>query len=72
MQAVLLMELLLRRRRKRYRQGRIVVRRVWVRAIFRRRREQGNFHNLLQEMRLSDPECHFNYLRMAKETFDFT
>ena len=31
---------------------------------------QGAFHNLIGEMRLSDPEKHFNYLRMTKETFD--
>ena len=30
-------------------------RRMWVRPIFTKRREQGEYHNLLQEMRLSDP-----------------
>ena len=43
---------------------------IWVRPIFIRRRQQGDYHNLLQEMRLSDPESHFRYLRMSKETFD--
>ena len=35
-------------------------RRFWVRQIFTKRREQGEFHNLIQEMRLVDPESHFN------------
>ena len=43
---------------------------VWVRPIFSRRREQGEYHNLLQELRLSDPESHFRYLRMSRERFD--
>ena len=57
--------LYLPRRRRRHRRS------VWVRSIFRRRRQQGEFHNLLQEMRLSDSESHFRYLRMTKERFDF-
>ena len=34
------------------------------------RRQQGEYHNLLQEMRVCDPESHFKYLRMSKERFD--
>ena len=45
-------------------------RRMWVRPIFKKRREQGEYHNLLQEMRLSDPESHFKYLRMSQFRFD--
>ena len=52
-----------RRRRKKKRQ-------YWVRPIFQRRREQGDYYNLLQELRLSDPHCHFQFLRMSKERFD--
>ena len=54
---------LVRRKRKRRR-------RVWVREILAKRRQQGEFHNLLQELRLADPEYHFKYLRMSKEMFD--
>ena len=43
---------------------------VWVRPIFSRRRQQGEYHNLLQEMRLSDPDSHFRYLRLSRERFD--
>ena len=43
---------------------------MWVCPIFTRRRQQGAFHNLLQEMHLTDPESHFRYIRMSKATFD--
>ena len=43
---------------------------LWVRPIFRRRRHQGEYHNLLQEILLSNSESHFKYLRMSKERFD--
>ena len=65
---VLLLLLLLRRRRARRHSS--TPRTVWVRSIFRRRQQQGEFHNLVQELRLSDPENHFRYLRMSKHTFD--
>lgn len=54
-------------RRRRRRRGE---RKVWVRSMFTQRVQQGEYHNLLQEMRLSDPESHFRYLRMSKERFD--
>ena len=57
---------ILRRRNRRRRK-----RKMWVRPIFARRRQQGEYHNLLQELRLSDPESHFTYMRMTKETFNF-
>ena len=46
---------------------------MWIRQIliFQRRREQGEFHNLLEELRVSDSESHFRYLRMSMERFDF-
>ena len=44
---------------------------MWIRQIFQRRREQGEFHNLLEELRVSDSESHFRYLRMSRERFDF-
>ena len=47
------------------------IRKMWIRKIFARRRKQGEYHNLLQEMRLSDQESHFKYIRMTKESFDF-
>lgn len=62
----LLLLLALVRMRKRRRRKRS----MWVRPIFTLRRKQGEYHNLLQEMRLSDPESHFRYLRMSKERFE--
>ena len=61
---LLLVALYLRRRGKANR------RRIWVREIFSQRREQGEYHNLLQEMCLVDPNSHFRYLRMSKTRFD--
>eukprot|EP00118_Oscarella_pearsei_P015909 m.147748 g.147748 ORF g.147748 m.147748 type:complete len:152 (+) comp38474_c0_seq3:202-657(+) len=60
---VTVLALIIRRRCKRRR-------RMWVRKIFQKRKEQGDYHALLQEMRLSDRDAHFSYLRMSKETFD--
>ena len=34
------------------------------------RMRQGAYHNLVKEMRLTDPEKHFNFFRMTKGTFD--
>ena len=45
-------------------------RKFWVRPIFSKCKEQGEFHHLLQEMRLCDPDSHFADLRMSKERFD--
>ena len=59
--------LLLALRRRKRKKG---TRRMWVRSIFTKRRQQGEFHNLVQELRLVDPESHFRYLRMPKERFD--
>ena len=61
----LLLLLLLRRRHKTKKGKRL----MWVSTIFKRRRGQGEFHNLLQEMRLDDEESHF--LRMSSQTFDY-
>lgn len=38
--------------------------RFWIRDIFKRWKDQGAFHNLMQEMRLSDNEKFVNYLRI--------
>ena len=36
--------------------------RTWIRAIFKKRIEQGFYHNFLQEMRVSDRESNFGLL----------
>ena len=45
-------------------------RRWWVRPINERRKEQGDYENLVQEMRLNDVEMFFNYTRLTVEQFD--
>ena len=42
---------------------------LWIRPVVTNRRQQGEYHNLLQKMRLSDAESHFRYLRMSRERF---
>ena len=38
-------------------------RKMWVRPIFSKRKQQGEYHNLLQEMRLSDSDSHFKNVK---------
>lgn len=45
-------------------------RRFWVRDIFKNRRRQGAYQNLLNEMRLLDQPKYFNYLRMTSDKFN--
>ncbi|GIY40109.1 protein ALP1-like [Caerostris darwini] len=45
-------------------------RRCWVREIYKNRRLQGASENLIEEMRLSDTESFFNFLRMTPAQFD--
>ena len=62
----LVLGIIMRRKNRRRRFGR----QEWVRPTLYKRHQQGDYHNLLQEMRLCDPDSHFKYLRMSKETFD--
>ncbi|KAJ8914255.1 hypothetical protein NQ315_003620 [Exocentrus adspersus] len=45
-------------------------RRWWVRPIYQKRMQQGDYHNLMREMRLSDCEMFFHYTRLTVEQFD--
>lgn len=65
-QNVLLLSLLLIARTK---QRKRQTKRFWMRDIFKNRKQQGAYHNLLNEMRLTDTEKYFNYLRMGSESF---
>ena len=42
----------------------------WVRPLWIKRKEQGIFHNLVQEIRLFDQFTFFKYLLMSATTFD--
>ena len=59
---LLLIFLLRKRRRKRKRDYKR--KRFWVRSIFQRRKKQGEYHNLVQELRLGDREFYFRYLNL--------
>ena len=54
---ILLFLLLLRRRKLRERAKR--KRTCWVRDIFRKRKEQGDYNNLVRELQLADREFYF-------------
>lgn len=44
--------------------------RNYNRFVNSRRQKFGEYFNLIQEIRSSDPEIHFQYFRMSKELFD--
>ncbi|XP_072142952.1 putative nuclease HARBI1 [Dermacentor andersoni] len=46
------------------------VRSLYIRDIFDKRPECGEYHHLVQELRHSDPEYHFKYFRMTKASLD--
>ena len=45
-------------------------RRCWVRPLWQKRKEQGIFHNLVQEMQLFDHFMYFKYFRMTPAMFE--
>ena len=63
---IALLTVLLSRRQKK----RISKRKMWVNSILSQRRQRGEYHTLLQEMRLNDTQAHFTYLRMSRERFE--
>jgi len=60
--------LLMQRRRDRINRERRRRQRVWVRAINTKRRQQGAFYNLFQEIK-TDQEMFYKYTHMALPTF---
>lgn len=60
--------LLVQRQRNRINRERHRRRRVWVRAINTRRRQQGAFYNLFQELK-EDQQMFYKYTRMTLPTF---
>ena len=65
LETVILLHLLYRRQKLNR-----IWRRMWVRRVFSRREQRGEYHTFLQEMRLTDSQSHFSYLRMSKPRFD--
>ena len=63
---IALLTVLLSRRQKRRRSKR----KMWVRSILSQRRQRGESHTLLREMRLNDTQAHFSYLWMSRERFE--
>ena len=55
----LLMLLRRRKRRNKYKK------RFWIRPVLQRRKEQGEYFNLVKEMQLGDHESFFKYFRMT-------
>ncbi|XP_071581623.1 uncharacterized protein [Temnothorax nylanderi] len=46
-------------------------RRYWVHPILQRKQQQGDWYNLIQEMRFQNDETFFSYMRMSSTMFDF-
>ena len=44
--------------------------RTWVKDLWLNRTQQGEFDNLVKEMRLSDHAAHFEHFRMSPAQFD--
>ena len=66
----LLLLILLRRRRARRLARASRKGRIWVRQIFSERTTKGEYHTLVQEMRLHDHEYFFKQFRMSPARFD--
>ena len=64
----LLVLLLLRRRIQR--RANKYKKRFWVRPILQKRKQQGEYANLVREMQLGDHESFFKYFRMSPATFE--
>ncbi|KAH7938188.1 hypothetical protein HPB49_021417 [Dermacentor silvarum] len=43
---------------------------MYIRELFDKRPQLGDYHQLVQELRQVDPEYHFKYFRMTKAKFD--
>ena len=61
---LILLLLLVRLRKKRQKK------RFWIRSIFKSRKTNGEFCNLIQELRTNDRQYFFRYFRMNPERFD--
>ncbi|XP_049520516.1 putative nuclease HARBI1 [Dermacentor silvarum] len=59
--ALILLVRRLRKKRKRT---------MYIRELFDKRPQLGDYHQLVQELRQVDPEYHFKYFRMTKAKFD--
>ena len=62
---LLLLLLLIRRRRRRRRERKC----IWVRDIFKKRLQLGEYHSLINEMRLTDHQSFYRYFHMSPERF---
>ncbi len=46
------------------------LKRFWRRSIFRHRKLHSEYYTLYQQLRETDREFHYRYVRMSKERFD--
>ena len=66
--AALRLKLALKRAQERRRP--LARRRLWVSDVLQRRDELGEYTNLVQELRLNDPQRHLQYFRLNRGAFD--
>lgn len=67
---VLLLLLLYIRKRKEKRNVNISKRKHWIHPILRLKQQQGDWCNLIHEMRLQGDQTFFSYMRMTSIMFD--
>lgn len=63
--------LLLYKRKIRYQRSVQKQRKYWVHPILQRKQQQGDWYNLIQEMRFQNDYTFFSYMRMTSIMFDY-
>lgn len=63
--ALLLLIILRRRRRRRLQLKKRKPKRFWVRDIYLRRKELGEYYNLVKELRLGDREFYYRFVHLT-------
>ena len=62
--------LLLRRRRQRREQLPVIQKRLWIRKIYQERKEKGEYHLLIRDMRLYDHSLFYQQFRMTPTKYE--
>lgn len=67
---LLLLLLYIRKKKEKRNNSNVSRRRYWVHPILKLKQQQGDWYNLVHEMRLQGDDTFFNYTRMTSIMFD--